>query len=250
MISESLTLDGGADRGRALAPLCAGTADARARAGSARAAGCSAGTLASRNSIWSARMRRPRKIMSSCRLGTSAVQQRHVCFFRERLPLWRCRTAGADAFHPGVEAAARGRHDVLACISSTWKCTAVGTDLAVAREQFGCGAPACDARPGSHRAAHRDDRMTSILDCRPVRVGAAAQHVERLAERPGDAVAGHREWLLPGPRSTTVAGRTCQVAALPWCSSVIQDGVGLKAGTPPHRAVAVRMPQIGGQPAA
>ena len=28
------------------------------------------GTLASRNSIWSARMRRPRRIMSSCRLGT------------------------------------------------------------------------------------------------------------------------------------------------------------------------------------
>ena len=28
------------------------------------------GTLASRNSIWSTRMRRPRRIMSSCRLGT------------------------------------------------------------------------------------------------------------------------------------------------------------------------------------
>ena len=28
------------------------------------------GTLASKNSIWSARMRRPRRIMSSCRLGT------------------------------------------------------------------------------------------------------------------------------------------------------------------------------------
>ena len=28
------------------------------------------GTLASRKSIWSARMRRPRRIMSSCRLGT------------------------------------------------------------------------------------------------------------------------------------------------------------------------------------
>ena len=73
------------------------------------------GTLARRNSIWSARMRRPRRIMSSCRLRyVGQVVQRHVRLLGHAIALVAvARAARGDAVHPRVGAAARRRNDVL-----------------------------------------------------------------------------------------------------------------------------------------
>lgn len=122
------------------------------------------------------------------------VQQRHACFLGQAAALVAVAgAAGGDAVHPGIVPAARGRDDVLARqVVGVEMAATVGAHMAVAHEQLRVrqrrALPPGTARD---RPAYRDDRVH--LDAR-LQAGAplhaAAQHVERVAQRPGDAVAG------------------------------------------------------------
>jgi hypothetical protein len=152
------------------------------------------------------------------------VQQAHARFFGQPVALAAVAgAAGGDAVHPAVAAAARHRHDVLARqLVEVEAAAAVGADMAVAHEQLGVGQRR-RLPPGARRdgAAHRDDGVH--LDARLQPGGAldaAAQHLEGLAQRPGDGVAGVEHRPLRGrdprlrPTRHRAAARPC-LACLP-----------------------------------
>lgn len=122
------------------------------------------------------------------------VQQRHARFFRQAVALVAVAgAAGSDAVHPGVLSAARGGNDVLAGQVIRVKVpAAVGADMAVAHEELGIGERrGLPPGPAGNGPAHGNDRVhldARLLASAPLH--ATSQHVERIAQRPGDAIAG------------------------------------------------------------
>lgn len=122
------------------------------------------------------------------------VHQRHPSLFGQ--PTALVAVAGAasgDAVHPGVVPAARSGDDVLAGqVVGVEVAAAVGAHMAIAGEQLGVGqGRALSPGAAGNGTAYGDDRMH--LDARlhaGASLHAAAQHVERVAQRPGNAVAG------------------------------------------------------------
>lgn len=122
------------------------------------------------------------------------IHQRHPRLFRRPVPLAPVAgAAGRDAVHPAVLPLAGHRLNVFPRQLLWMKpMPAIRADMPVAGEEFGIGE--CRRLPpgaAGNRAADRDDGVQLDAGLQPGDpLIAAAQHMARLAQCPGDCVAG------------------------------------------------------------